>query len=771
MSSGEPGVYDIIFAGGGAAACITAGRLAKADPNLKILIVEAGPHTRAVHDHVQPGRYFSSLTLPKETFTFHVGKPSDSLLGRPSIVPTGRAVGGGSSVNFMVYNRAPASDYNDWENVYGNKGWGSSSLIPLLKKAETYQEKLTNDTHGTSGPIKVSFARENFNIAENFLEVAKAIDQERPFAEDMNDFSTVNGYGRVGRDTQATGIEYVDDSVSRGKGEISSVKTARASRLVVLSAGSFGTPSILERSGIGATSILEKNGVTQVVDLPGVGEHYLDHNVIFLPFVASEDTDTMDHIFRGPRDSLSLQAEEKKWLANGQGLLAHNGIDAAAKLRPNAKELASLSPNFDSRWETYFLNVTDRMVLTMAPVAGYVGLDPSVPLEKHFSIAYFLSYPISTGRVHITSGTNPYAPLDFESGFLDNHADLVVLRWGYKRAREFARRLRHYRGDLVTAHPQFKPGSAATTKLHSSPVELSAPDIIYSAEDDEAIDEYTRKTVQTSWHSLGTCAMKPRDQGGVVDERLNVYGVQGLKIADCSIAPANVGSNTYNTAIAIGEKAAVIIAEELGIKGVSAAQHALVPTWGTVAGGRTAPKAAPSMVVTEKGIHQTGRSIVGESEIAVILDLAAWPFGPADLSVLRWGYKRARELARRLKYYRGELVSAHPQFEPGSAAAISPVASLAKLSASEIVYSAEDDKAIDEYTRKSVATTWHSPRDQGGVVDEPLNVYGVQGLKVADGSIAPSNVGTNTYSTVIAIGERATVIIAEDLGIKGVGPA
>jgi len=144
-------IYDIIFAGGGAAACVTAGRLAEANPSLKILIVEAGPHTRDEPNHIQPGRFYSCLNRP-ETFTLHEANPSPALCDRAVIVPSGRTLGGGSSVNFQVYTRAAASDYDDWENVYGNKGWGSGHLIPLLKKAETYQAVSTNSTHGKSGP-------------------------------------------------------------------------------------------------------------------------------------------------------------------------------------------------------------------------------------------------------------------------------------------------------------------------------------------------------------------------------------------------------------------------------------------------------------------------------------------------------------------------------------------------------------------------------------------------------------------------------------------
>jgi len=191
------------------------------------------------------------------------------------------------------------------------------------------------------------------------------------------------------------------------------------------------------------------------------------------------------------------------------------------------------------------------------------------PLGKIFNVTYFSGYPVSVGRVHITSGLDPYGKLNLESGYLDDPADLVILRWAYKHAREIGRRMEFYRGDLQLGHPTFAEGSQAVTQLANAPAEISASKIVYSKEDDHAIDEFHRRTVESMAHPNGTCAMKPREQGGVVDARLNVYGVQNLKIADCSITPANVGANTYNTAIAIGEKAAVIIAKDLDIKGVT----------------------------------------------------------------------------------------------------------------------------------------------------------------------------------------------------------
>ncbi|PPQ69811.1 hypothetical protein CVT25_009748 [Psilocybe cyanescens] len=596
-------VYDIIFAGGGASACITAGRLAEADPSLKILIVESGPHTKGLEDYVQPARYFGNLALVKETFNIHISRPSPSLLGRTPIVPTGHATD--IDILVMVYTRGAASDYDDWEIEYGNKGWGSKHLIPLLRKAETYQSGTTGPTaHGHSGPLKISFAPDLINVTESFLEVAAAFDKERSIVDDINAFSECDKYGRLPRyvddktgrrsdaahhyiynqennknlkvldrhrvirvvleGDQAVGIEYASEQ----NGGFTPLLIARASRLVVVAGGTFGSPAILERSGIGGKHVLEKAGIPPVVDLPGVGENYMDHNVVFLPFVATEDADTLDQLFRGSEEE--IKPYETQWLKDGTGLMSHNGLDSAIKMRPNEEELAEIFPEFDYRWQTYFAKADhhDKPVAILGPLAAYCGVNPDVPRGKYFSIAYFLAYPASAGNIHVTSA-DPNTPSDFHAGFLDDPADLVSLRWSYKKARELGRRLKYYAGDLVVGHPAFKETSSAQPIQPASPAAISAPKIVYSKEDDDAIDEYHRRNVETTWHSIGTCAMKPREQRGVVDERLNVHGIQGLKVADCSIAPGNVGANMYSTAIAIGEKAAVIIAQDLGIQGVT----------------------------------------------------------------------------------------------------------------------------------------------------------------------------------------------------------
>ncbi|KAJ7067085.1 GMC oxidoreductase-domain-containing protein [Mycena amicta] len=572
---------DIIFCGGGTTACVVAGRLAAADPNLKILIIEAGKHSLGLKVYTQPARYFSNLAAG-DSFTLHVAKPSKSLDDRSCIVPAGKTVGGGSCVNFMMYTRCSPSDLDDWENL-GNPGWGSA-LIPLANKAETCQPNLKG--HGISGPIKItavsSQEQMQTRVAKQFLAVAAVRDPERGFVDDANDLSasSINKYSpwsryisaetgtrsdaahhyiynqshnknlqiltqcRVKRvifeADRAVGVEYISHHPDTADKQ--AVIVVYASKLVVLSSGAFGSPAILERSGIGATEVLSAQGISRVVDLPGVGENYNDHILLMPPYRAPDDEITLDDIFHGKDED--IKPYEDRWLQDGKGMMAHNGIETCIKIRPNATDLQILGPDFSKRWEEFFVSRPDKPVVCIGPTAAYTGTDPEARGRKHFGMVYYTEYPASLGRVHIQS-TDPYFPLEFEPGYLDRPEDVAVLRWSYKWSREAARRMESYRGEFAPDHPQFPESSQAACGLTEGPFPISAPDLIYTSEDDGAIDRFHRARASTAWHGLGTCAMKPRADKGVVDSRLNVYGVRCLKVADLSIAPTNVATNTY----------------------------------------------------------------------------------------------------------------------------------------------------------------------------------------------------------------------------------
>ncbi|KIK37362.1 GMC oxidoreductase [Suillus luteus UH-Slu-Lm8-n1] len=529
--------FDIIFSGGGATACVVAGRLAACDSSLKILILEAGEHTLDKPAHVQPYQYPFHMAPTSTTLTFNFGNPSPRLNGRALVVPCGRSVGGGSTINFGAYTRAPASDYDDW--AVG--GWESKNLIPLMKKLETYDVQPGRPTHGYTGPVKVSPGGHKLGICEEFVRVGMTY-HKRPYSDDTNDLETCNTYslyidGTTGKrsdaahcyiynqaqnpnlqvwvgkrvtrvifeDKRAVGIEFTNDPVSCPDAD-RSLSTVKASKLVVVSAGAFGSPAILERSGIGAEAVLKRCGIKPLVSLPGVGENYTDHDVVLVPYLAANEVVTMDPLWRG--EESATKDALAQWTSNGKSLIASNGVDAKIKWRPDGDELKAMGSAFQPRWNEFFRDRPDKCVAIFSLIAGYIGpLFGTLPPRNYMMAAYFTLYPASTGSVHIKLDENGKEALDFTTGFLDDPSDIVPINFAYKKMREIYRRMPSYRGELAEAHPKFPEGSAAACGEASGPVDLNAPDIIYTAEDDAAIEKYHRDCVQTTWHSVRAAKM------------------------------------------------------------------------------------------------------------------------------------------------------------------------------------------------------------------------------------------------------------------------
>jgi alcohol oxidase len=223
----------------------------------------------------------------------------------------------------------------------------------------------------------------------------------------------------------------------------------------------------------------------------------------------------------------------------------------------------SLGPEFEADWKRDFASIPQKPMMLCGVVNAFLA-DPSlVEPGQYMTMGTYSAYPWSRGSIHITDKEDAVSGYDFDAGFLSSPSDLKKQLWAYKMSREIARRLPYYKGELELGHPKFKEGSKAA--LFSGEQQDEIKDIEYSAEDDAAIEDWIKGNLNTTWHSLGTCAMREKSKGGVVDKDLNVYGTQGLKVADLSMVPENVGANTNNTALVVGEKAAVIIGRELGI--------------------------------------------------------------------------------------------------------------------------------------------------------------------------------------------------------------
>ncbi|TRM68313.1 GMC oxidoreductase-domain-containing protein [Schizophyllum amplum] len=634
---GHPEEVDIIVCGGGPAGCVVAGRLAYADPNLKVMLIEGGANNRDDPWVYRPGIYVKNMQRDgvndKATFYTDTMK-SSHLRGRRSIVPCANILGGGSSINFQMYTRASASDWDDFKT----EGWSYKDLLPLMKRLENYQKPCNNDSHGYDGPIAISNGGSVTALAQDFLRASDAIGI--PFSDDLQDCETshaseiwakyinrhtgrrsdaatayvhsvtdvqtnlfVRTNARVSRvifeGNKAVGVAYVPARNRAHQGKVQET-IVKARRCVVLSSGTLGTPQILERSGVGNANILRKLDLKVVSDLPGVGEQYQDHYTTLTLYRVSNESFTLDEFLRGDKETQKELFAE--WESSPEkARLSSNAIDAGFKIRPTEEELKTMGPEFNELWDKYFKDKPDKPVMFGSIVSGAYADHSLLPPGKYITMFQYLEYPASRGKIHITS-QNPYKEPDFDSGFMNDKADFAPIRWSYKKTREIARRMDAFRGELTSHHPHFHPDSPAACKdidirtakelmpngftvgihmgtWHKPGEAFDASkvheDLEYSEEDDKAIDDWVADHVETTWHSLGTCAMKPREEGGVVDGHLNVYGTQNLKCIDLSICPDNLGTNTYSSALLVGEKGADILAEELGLK--IKTPHAPVP--------------------------------------------------------------------------------------------------------------------------------------------------------------------------------------------------
>jgi alcohol oxidase len=625
---GHPDEVDVIVCGGGPAGCVVAGRLAYADPTLKVMLIEAGMNNRDDPWVYRPGIFVRNMQRDgiNDKATFYVdSEQSPHLRGRQSIVPCANILGGGSSINFQMYTRASASDWDDFKTP----GWTAKDLLPLMKRLENYQKPTNNNTHGYDGPIAISNGGTITNLAQDFLRASDSIGV--PFSDDLQDLDTshaseiwakyinrhtgrrsdaATAYVHSVMDIQsnlflrtnakvsrvifeghkAVGVAYVP---ARNRGHAGQLMETivRARKMVVLSSGTLGTPQILERSGVGSKALMNKVGLKTISDLPGVGEQYQDHYTTLSIYRVSNESQTLDEFLRGNQEVQKELFQEWE-VSPEKARLSSNAIDAGFKIRPTEAELKEMGPEFNALWNTYFKDKPDKPVMFGSIVSAAYADHSLLPPGKYITMFQYLEYPASRGKIHISS-PSPYAEPFFDSGFMNHKADFAPIRWSYKKTREVARRMDSFRGELTSHHPRFHPASPAaavdidirtakemmpdafTVGIHMGTwhkpgdaynVTKIHEDIKYSAEDDKAIDEWIADHVETTWHSLGTCAMKPRAEGGVVDGRLNVFGTENLKCVDLSICPDNLGTNTYSSALLVGEKGVDLVAEDLGIK-------------------------------------------------------------------------------------------------------------------------------------------------------------------------------------------------------------
>ncbi len=528
--------FDVVIVGAGSAGCALAGRLSE-DPSLKIALVEAGGRDTNPWIHIPVG-YFRTMGNPGTDWRY-VTQADAGIAGRAIAWPRGRVLGGSSSINGLLYVRGQPQDFDQWRQL-GNAGWGWDDVLPYFKRAENW-ENGADDHRGGDGPLRVSNSRLTRPIIDGWIEAAVNAGYARNSDYNGADQEGV-GYFQLtahnGRRCSAA-VAYLRDAQKRPnltvfpnhqvKGLV--FDGARASgieamgadgvaqrfsgREVVLSAGAIGSPQILMLSGIGPEDELTRHGITPRHVLSGVGQNLQDHlqaRPVFKTPSSTMNTETNSLIKK------AMMAAEYALRRTGPMTMAASLGTGFLKTRP---ELETPDIQFH--------------------IQPWSADKPSDGPHKFsaFTASVLQLRPESAGHIALASKDYRDHPL-IHPNYLATQTDQRTLVDGIKIARKIA----------------------ATAPLAQMITDEHAPGLDVGLNDDAAILDWARRTATTIYHPTGTCKMG-QDEGAVVDDRLKVHGVPGLRIADASIMPVITSGNTNAPCIMIGEKLADMLKADL----------------------------------------------------------------------------------------------------------------------------------------------------------------------------------------------------------------
>ena len=528
--------YDYIIVGAGSAGCVLANRLSK-DPSNKVLLLETGGSDKSIFIQMP-----TALSIPMNTkkYAWQFETQAEPYLdNRRMHCPRGKVLGGSSSINGMVYVRGHARDFDEWQQE-GAKDWDYAHCLPYFKKAESWAFG-EDEYRGVDGPLGVN----NGNNMKNPLYQAfvdAGVDAGYLATNDYNGtqqegfgpmhmtvkngvrWSSSNAYLRpaMKRDNLTVITHALVHKVlfSTNEGESKKAVGVRferkgqhievnASKEVVLSAGSIGSPHILQLSGIGAAQALADAGIEQVHELPGVGENLQDHLEFYFQFKCLKPIS-----LNGKLDPLNKLFIGTRWILNKSGLGATNHFESWGFIRSKAG-----------------LEWPDLQYHFLPAAMRYDGKEAFA--GHGFQVHIGHNKPKSRGSVKVVSN-DPHTPPNILFNYLSHSDDIEGFRACVRLTREIINQpaLDQYRGEEI------QPGISVQT--------------------DEEIDSFVRRSVESAYHPSCSCKMG-EDAMAVVDSQTRVHGLQGLRVVDSSIFPTIPNGNLNSPTIMLAERAADLI--------------------------------------------------------------------------------------------------------------------------------------------------------------------------------------------------------------------